>query len=328
MRANPIFLLSICTSSMVHGQDQARYDELIAKAYSLYEQEDYKASGGTYAEAFKTLGWNGTSNDRYNAACAWALAGVPDSAFFQLKRIAELMDYANLKHITTDPDLNGLHTDKRWNEVIDRVAKNKERLEANYDKALVAQLDSIFAEDQGLRNGIAAVEAEFGHDSKEMKAYWHRIWVADSLNQIKVVRILDERGWLGPDVVGPTGNLALFLVIQHADLETQEKYLPLMREAMKAGRAKGNHLAMLEDRTRMRRGRPQVYGTQLGRDPDTNSYYLSPLEDPEHVDQRRAEVGLRPLNDYLVSMGLKWDLEAYYKDLPRLQELLKRNAEH
>jgi hypothetical protein len=85
---------------------------------------------------------------------------------------------------------------------------------------------------------------------------------------------------------------------------------------------------MLEDRTRMRRGRPQVYGTQLGRDPDTNSYYLSPLEDPEHVDQRRAEVGLRPLNDYLVSMGLKWDLEAYYKDLPRLQELLKRNAEH
>ena len=89
MRANPIFLLSICTSSMVHGQDQARYDELIAKAYSLYEQEDYKASGGTYAEAFKTLGWNGTSNDRYNAACAWALAGVPDSAFYQLKRIAD-----------------------------------------------------------------------------------------------------------------------------------------------------------------------------------------------------------------------------------------------
>ena len=59
----------------------------------------------------------------------------------------------------------------------------------------------------------------------------------DSINLIKVMKILDERGWLGKNVVGTQGNQTLFLVIQHADLEYQQKYLPMMREAVKDGNA-------------------------------------------------------------------------------------------
>lgn len=315
-------LLAIVFSS-ANGQDQARYTELVGKAFTLYEQKDYRGSGAMYSAAFEALGWKGTSHDRYNAACSWALAGEPDSAFFQLKRITEWMDYANLRHISNDTDLNSLHTDKRWQEVITLVKANKERLEVNYDKPLVAKLDSIYEEDQGLRNQIASVEAEYGRDSKEMKAHWRRIWVADSLNQIKVLRILDERGWLGPDVVGPTGSSALFLVIQHADLATQEKYLPMMREAVKDGRASGNNLALLEDRVLMRNGKHQRYGSQIGRDPETGEHYLSPLEDPDDVDARRASVGLGPLADYLRNWDLTWDVEAYKEQLPELEKKLK-----
>lgn len=320
-------LLLPCTIVLAHGQDQAKYAEFTTKAYALYEQKDYRSSAAAYTEAFKALGWKGYSNDRYNAACSWALAGVPDSAFFQLKRISEQMDYANLRHISTDADLNSLHTDGRWAEVIALVRSNKERIELNYDKPLVAKLDSIYEEDQGLRNEIVDVEARFGHGSEELKAHFKRIWMADSLNQIEVVRILDERGWLGPDVIGTTGNLALFLVIQHADIATQEKYLPMMRDAVKDGRAKGSHLALLEDRVLMRNGKRQRYGSQVARDQETGANYLSPLEDPDHVDERRAGVGLGPLADYLQRMGMTWDVEAYKKQLPELEKLLEKNKQ-
>jgi len=60
----------------------------------------------------------------------------------------------------------------------------------------------------------------------------------DSINLIKVMKILDERGWLGKNVVGEQGNKTLFLVVQHADLEYQQKYLPMMRDAVKKRQCK------------------------------------------------------------------------------------------
>jgi len=39
----------------------------------------------------------------------------------------------------------------------------------------------------------------------------------DSINLAKVKAILEKYGWLGPQDIGRKANLALFLVIQHAD---------------------------------------------------------------------------------------------------------------
>jgi hypothetical protein len=316
-------LLSLPTQA----QDDAHYAELVKTAFALYEQKDFKGSAETYSKAFEALGWKGTSNDRYNAACSWALAGVQDSAFFNLERIAKLMDYANVSHITTDTDLNSLHADARWKPLTELVQANKNRLEANFDKPLVALLDSIFDEDQTLRRALGEVEATYGRDSKEMQEHWHMINEKDSLNLIQVTRLLDERGWLGPDVVGGKGNQTLFLVIQHADLTTQEKYLPMMREAMKNGKAEGRSLALLEDRVLMRNGKRQLYGSQIGRDPKTGEFYLSPVEDPDQLDVRRAGMGLGPIADYLNNWDLKWDLDAYKQALPELEEKL-RSSQH
>jgi hypothetical protein len=115
----------------------------------------------------------------------------------------------------------------------------------------------------------------------------------------------------------------LFLVIQHADQKTQEKYLPMMRAAVKNGKAQGSSLALLEDRVALGQGKRQIYGSQIGRDPDTQLYYVSPLEDPDNVDKRRAEVGLGTLAEYVNRWQIKWDVEQYKKDLPKLEE--KRN---
>lgn len=143
----------------------------------------------------------------------------------------------------------------------------------------------------------------------------------DSINLIKVSEILDKNGWVGADKIGGQANQTLFLVIQHADLETQQKYLPMMREAVKINNASASALALLEDRVRLREGNRQIYGSQIGTDHNTQMNYVLPLEDPRNVDLRRAEVGLGPLADYVIKWDIIWDVEEYIKLLPKIEAL-------
>jgi hypothetical protein len=314
-------LAFVVSAAIVSGQTfSPSYSLLIKKADSLYKAENYKQSAFTYSDAFKANGWNGTSNDRYNAACSWALANNPDSAFYQLNRIVTTMNYTNYAHIITDTDLKSLHNDERWQPLLEAIKQNKEKAEANFNRPLVAQLDSIYIDDQTYRKQVVDLAKKSGWESQEVKDLWKIIHVKDSINLVKIKSILDQYGWLGADVIGVQGNSTLFLVIQHADIATQEKYLPMMREAVKNGKAKASELALLEDRVALRQGKKQIYGSQVGRDPDTQLYYVLPLEDPDNVDKRRAEVGLQPLASYLNNWQLKWDVEQYKKDLPAIME--------
>jgi len=315
----------ILTTTLTFGQNIPKaYFDLIKKADSLYSAKDFINSANNYSSAFKANGWKGLPNDQYNAACAWSLAAVPDSAFFQLDRIATKSNYTNYGHITSDTDLNSLHNDSRWKPLLEVIKQNKDKAEANYNKPLVAQLDSIFTEDQMYRKQIADIDKKYGSNSKEMKNHWKIIQEKDSINLIKVKAILDKYGWLGADIVGGQGNTTLFLVIQHSDQATQEKYLPMMREAVKNGKAKGSSLALLEDRVALGQGKRQIYGSQIWRDQETQAYYVAPLEDPANVDKRRAEVKLGPLAEYVNRWQIKWDVEQYIKDLPTLEAKTKQ----
>lgn len=313
-----LLVIALFSFGVVNAQ-QADYDKYIKQADGYYETKEYQKSGEAYSKAFIALGNKGKPNDRYNAACAWALAGNADSAFFQLFRIAQKSGYSNLSHMSVDPDLNSLREDKRWTEVYNIVKQNKEESEKNLNKPLVAILDTVYREDQSPRMQVEAVEKEYGRESKEMKELWKTMGYKDSLGLIKVMKILDEYGWLGADVIGAQGNTTLFLVIQHAPLETQLKYLPMMREAVKNKKASASSLALLEDRVALRSGKKQVYGSQVGRFA-SGTYYVQPLEDPDNVDKRRAEVGLSPLADYVNHWQLTWDAAAYKKQLPEIEK--------
>ena len=321
-----IFLSACFISTQVSLGQSVEYYNLVKKADSLHNTKDFKASALTYSAAFKANGWKAVSNDRYNAACSWALANNSDSSFFQLNRIATKANYINYGHITTDPDLNSLHEDLRWKPLLEIIKQNKEKAEANLNKPLVAELDSIYTEDQKYRLQIDEIEKKYGWESNQMKAHWKIINEKDSVNLIKIKSLLDKYGWLGTDVIGEQGNSTMFLVIQHSDIATQDKYLPMMREAVKNGKAKGSSLALLEDRVALRKGKKQIYGSQIGRDNDTKLYYVSPLEDPDNVDKRRAKVGLEPLADYVNYWQIKWDVEQYKKDLLTIEA--KEKAGH
>jgi hypothetical protein len=289
-----------------------RYSGLVKEAWEFYRSKEYQNSANKYKEAFDVLDGKASPNDRYNAACAYSLAENIDTSFFHLFRLANgESNYRDYGHITTDPDLKSLYTDKRWDELISTVKANKEKAEENLDKPLVAILDTIHQKDQKYRRQISDIAEEYGRESDEMKAHWRTITEKDSINLIKIRKILDERGWLGADVIGGQGNGTLFLVIQHSDIETQLKYLPMMREAVKKGNARASSLALLEDRVALRQGNRQIYGSQIGQDQETGERFVLPLIDPENVDIRRAEVGLGTLADYVNHWGMTWDVEKH-----------------
>jgi hypothetical protein len=312
------FISMISTTNIIFAQDREKYLDLVSEADMFYKSKEYLKSGFKFSEAFATYSNYARIDDRYNAACAWSLANQQDSAFVQLFRLVQNENFSNLNLIITDTDLDRLHSDTRWNQIIEIVKDNKEKKEAKMDKVLVAKLDSIYQEDQQYRLQTNEVEQKYGRNSNELKAHWKTINEKDSTNLIEIEKILNEKGWLGTDIVGEKGNRTLFLVIQHADLKTQEIYLPMLKEAVQKGNAAPSNLALLEDRIAMYQGKRQIYGSQTWID-NTGKQYVFPLEDPDNVDKRRAEVGLGTMSTYLSGFGMNWDIEGYKKELPELE---------
>ncbi len=185
-------------------------------------------------------------------------------------------------------------------------------------------LDSINTEDQKYRAEIDSIAKEYGMQSQEMMSHWNKINQVDSSNLVLVEEILEQHGWLSTEQIGKKANRTLFLVIQHADQKTQEKYLPMMRQAVKVGNASSKSLALLEDRVLLRKGELQLYGSQIGRDQETGEMYVLPLFDPEKVNERRAEVGLGTIEDYISRWKIEWDVEEYKKKLPAWIEYQKK----
>jgi hypothetical protein len=296
------------------------YNELIKKADSCYKAKEYKISRDLFKKAFKIETKN--SNNLYDGACASALANDKENAFTWLNLSID-NGWTNIDHLKTDTDLTNLYSEKKWVVLTEKLQKKLDLLEASYDKPLKKELLEIYKDDQEIRNQYVSAQKKYGYQSKEMDSLGKIMVLKDSLNLIKIVKILDEKGWVGKDKVGQQANSTLFLVIQHSDLKVQQKYLPMMKEAVKKGNANSSSLALLEDRIALREGRKQIYGSQIGTNTATKTQYVLPLEDPDNVDKRRYEVGLGTLADYVKNWNMTWNIEQYKKDLPEIEEMSK-----
>jgi hypothetical protein len=320
MRFNLRFFLSALWLVLAATAVAGEFKTLLNQARASHAKREYSAALETFKTAFllPQAIEQASSRTMYDAACAAASTGDSSLAFEWLQ-LAAGKGYDNVTHLTTDEDLKSLHASEDWNQVVAHVRKNLETKEAGYDKALQTELLAILEADQRYRKQLAEVTKLHGRDSQQMKDLWKTIAENDAENLPKVEAILEKHGWVGPETVGPKANSALFLVIQHAPIATQQKHLPLMREAVKNKKAPGSSLALLEDRVALGEGRKQIYGSQIGQNSTTGEYFVLPLEDPEHVDERRAQVGLPPLADYLKNWKITWDVAAYKAQLPQIE---------
>jgi len=180
------------------------------------------------------------------------------------------------------------------------------------NKRLEAELHQMGADDQKYRG---VIEAEMMKMSSTGTARASDEFVAavksqdeiDARNIARLEEIIKQHGWPGKSLVGKEASEAAFLILQHSDVTRQEKYFPVLKKAARKGDARAADVAMLEDRILVRRGKKQVYGTQVRSGPDTGGkLVLAPIEDEKHVDKRRASVGLMPLQEYLRHFGIEY----------------------
>jgi hypothetical protein len=117
----------------------------------------------------------------------------------------------------------------------------------------------------------------------------------DNLDWLKPV--VAQRGWFTIGGDGAAAARAAWYLAMHAsiDRQWQEQALALMEPLAKSGEVDRNDYAMLFDRVALMAGRPTRYGTQgMGCSPDGQRYQFAPVEDPEQLDARRAEMGIPP----------------------------------
>nr|WP_233273849.1 DUF6624 domain-containing protein [Streptomyces broussonetiae] len=96
-----------------------------------------------------------------------------------------------------------------------------------------------------------------------------------------------------------------WLVAQHADrqLDVQRRALQLVQPTVAAGWASPREPAFLRDRTLVNEGRKQVYGTQIAGVRDGSPVPWS-CEEPERMDEPRAEVGIEPFGTYVAKFAM------------------------
>ena len=180
------------------------------------------------------------------------------------------------------------------------------------NKALEAELLKMGADDQKYRGVIEAEALKMASTgtakaSDEFVAAVKSQDEIDARNMARLEEVIKQHGWPGKSLVGKEASQAAFLILQHTDLTRQQKYLPLLKKAARKGDARPADVAMLEDRILVGRGKKQIYGTQVRSGPETGGkLVLAPIEDEEHVDKRRASVGLMPLKDYLKHFGIEY----------------------
>jgi len=309
------FMLLVLASPITLAQ--STYNTNVRKADSLYRVQNYQKSVSYYEKAFSEKAVD--AKDLYNAACASALAGKYKLSFQLLNKAID-NGWSNLRHLEDDNDLASLHSRKEWTDILLKLKKLKEKREAEYDKPLYNELVNILENDQQVRKKYIDATKELGSNSTKADSLMQVMAANDKMNVAKIIKILDNGGWPSRQRVGDEGILAAFVVIQHADLLTQERYFPAMKLASERGDLKPEALAILEDRIQLGKGKKQIYGSQIGQNRKTGVYYVLPLESPENVDQMRLEIGLPPMKIYVSRWGIKWSLEDYEKGLEQREE--------
>jgi len=295
-----LFLLLIITNKLF----TQTFQEYLSKGDSLYKIKEFKLAGTEFDNAFKIK--EGSVGNISFAAKSWAFVGDTVKTLHYLNILANKGWYLE-EIIKNDSTFIFLHKLTEWKNILKKIQANLDEHEKNYNKPLKAELENMIIKDQTLRLLIKEAEDKFGKNSKKMKYFWHLIAWQDSINEKRVHEIINQYGWPGISLVGEKANTAVWLVIQHTSPETQELYLPYLRESVKRGESSAYDLAYLEDRILSNKGLPQKFGTQIDINPETGEYKLYKLEDPKNVNVRRAEIGLEPIEKYLKMFNIEFD---------------------
>jgi hypothetical protein len=121
-------------------------------------------------------------------------------------------------------------------------------------------------------------------------------------NTLYVRNLVSKVGWIDVGRFGFGASNAAFLLVQHSwDVPLMRAVLPQLKEDVDRGLMERDTYALLYDRLQLALGHPQLYGSQIAR--DSLGVFVLPVADPAHVEERRRQLGLIPLAEYVRVFG-------------------------
>ena len=145
-------------------------------------------------------------------------------------------------------------------------------------------------------------------------------------NDAKNIKVVDKILKSGlPQGLSEESYKTIWIVIDHAPLEKQEQYLPLVEQMATEGYVGVDEYAILYDRVAMGQNRHQRYGSQLVQfgAVDAQKLYVWPIEDGAKVDSLRNTVGMSPFSDYLKDIEEATGITPIYDSSLTIEELNK-----
>ena len=173
-----------------------------------------------------------------------------------------------------------------------KVEKSSINLELKKELSEIEFRDQAvrFITDQTPKDSLDLIAKRIKVDPTYFKNNYKSVSVTlDGENIKRVEEIIAKYGYPGKALVGTPENRAAWIVIQHSSPQVIQKYLPMLREAVKNGDLDRQSLAITEDRNLMYQGKKQIYGSQFFEVNGKPAFW--PIENSEKVNELRKEAG-------------------------------------
>jgi len=271
---------------------------------TVSEAEKFRQEGNleTAIKAYKKEYKKAPNNKRntYNLACTYALTFQKDSAYHYLD--IALKEDTSLWALA-DADLYALIDDPRWLDIernqLNRFQKQNGQLE---QPEFALKLLNVILKDQALDYYIDQAKSYYMKNGilpqwyYPLGSYKQEIYKNE---YDKMLQLIDQYGWPKYSKVGKLAADAPLLVINHHESDSVRiKHLAQIKQACMEKEGSCMEFAKIQDRILVNDNKPQIYGMQFRYNSERNLEPF-PIINPEYVDQRRKEIGLEPLKDYL-----------------------------
>ncbi|MGB1243340.1 MAG: hypothetical protein ACPG49_12505 [Chitinophagales bacterium] len=299
-------VLLIPTTSIIKAQTQvnyfADYYPLTNQAELNYIDSDYEAALKHYQTAFEKQ-----EPLRYDLVEAAKTAIKLDNKELAISYLLKAFEKGTtLKFIKKQEDFAAFEN-HHWRTLKEAYPQRYQQFSSQVNYALKKEIAQMEKVDQKYRKKIKRYQKHFKVQNK-----------MDSLQAVRLMKIIEEHGWMGEQLIGitsnqekyKTANPAYFIVLLHCHSSYRKDYfIPLLTQKAKEGLCSPRMAALLMDQTELYSGKLQRYGTYGCK----NEGVRMPcrLADEEKVNELRASIGLESFEDYLK----KNDMEYTWKPL-------------
>lgn len=155
-------------------------------------------------------------------------------------------------------------------------------------RSIRTELEQIREADQAVRRNLNYLDF----------AQVEKMRTVDAVNRKRLKEIISLIGWPSKELVGENASSGAFLVAQHAheDLDFMKEVFSHIEADYRKQKASPSQYALMYDRIKMLEGKPQRFGTQFNK--NSSGCRAWKMEEPEKVDEYRAQMGLDTLAVY------------------------------